>query len=91
MRMELDGHISVAVVVLEDVMVGVGMAGTASCQVGLQSNDDERRDHSNEPSEWPVTLAEEVGQTRVGQGDEGGGKEVDEGCRDEDASAEVLT
>jgi hypothetical protein len=88
MGMKLDGPVVVAVV--EDVMMRVGMASAASRQVGLQSHNDQRRDHGDQARERFISLAEDIWQARVGQGYECRREKVDEGCRDENACTEML-
>lgn len=61
-----------------------------SVDVELEDKEGEERGHHDDSGEGGVVVCEEVGETGVGEGVEGGRKEVDKGGGDEDACAKVL-
>lgn len=68
----------------------MGVSSTACRQVGLDCYNHHRRKHGYEARQGLVALAEEVWETWVVKGLEGGREKVDEcGC-DQNAGAEVL-
>lgn len=70
--------------------VRMRVSSTSRCQVGLECHHHHGREHGYEARQGLIALAEEVRETWVGEGLEGGREEVDECGGDQDAGAEVL-
>ena len=72
-------------------VVGLGVLPLAQAagEDHLHERDKEHGDHGDGAGHRRVGFVPEFGEARVGEGDEGGGEEVDKGGGDEDAGAEV--
>ena len=71
-------------------LVGVAVHYSSCAQEHFDADDDQNGCHGYDAGKGRVAFAKEPWEAGVGEGEEGCGDEVDEGCCDEDACAEVL-
>jgi hypothetical protein len=71
------------------VVGGVHMASPSRGKHHLNAHDNEDRRHGYQARHGRVAMVPKVGQAWIGERLEGGGQQVNEGCRDENAGTEV--
>ncbi|KAI4135679.1 MAG: hypothetical protein LQ341_005847 [Variospora aurantia] len=71
------------------VFAGVGVPGSSDCEEHLDCYNYQDGSHGDETGHGRIPFIPKCRETRVGQGYEGGGEEMDKCSRNEHASAEV--